>query len=644
MLGGGPKLEMKKLVLSLKRREDRRELFEHNNPDLEVIYVYGIDGQEITYEQLLQSGWNVDTSYIEPFIDRKLQKGNIGCSLSHWQAWNIVAQSDEPFIIMEDDCVTTDRYNEEEIRETLNECDFLYLQRNENEPTKITAVNDVFQKPYYPYNLTAYALWPETAKKLIETFGRTIIPTDEHVPLQIQKGNINAYAYNLDVCYQVARETSFSDIEKDDGSGTFRDWTGVHVCTVGTERQRLKTLNDSAIHFNIKLKNLGNNVEWLTSFTDEVTKKYDKVVLVGRGGGKKVELVRNYVQQCRDTDLIVFTDGYDSFFADDLDTILNRFLEFKTDVLFSGETHCWPNKRWVNKFPETEDPYRFLNSGGFIARVGVLKEILSHFDPEVHDDDQEFYQLQLLKNEWNMVVDTSGYLFQTNEPEMEVAENGQLYNPITNSCPLIYHGNGAYQEKEKLESLNKIIVPEAPGLYLPNYGDFNIIDKDMLLVKFMNQSQCERLIEMADDVGDWKELPDDKFPAQEIRMKQLGLWDELASHWENHLYPVIEKYWHPIEMYGLRDAFVMRYSTDTQTSLNLHHDASLVTGSVKLNEDYEGADLIFPRHNISNKEIPPGWCILFPGQVTHGHECTELTSGVKYSLTMWSQRYSGDIL
>ena len=243
-----------------------------------------------------------------------------------------------------------------------------------------------------------------------------------------------------------------------------------------------------------------------------------------------------------------------------------------------------------------------------------------------------------------MVVDTSGYLFQTNEPEMEVAENGQLYNPITNSCPLIYHGNGAYQEKEKLESLNKIIVPEAPGLYLPNYGDFNIIDKDMLLVKFMNQSQCERLIEMADDVGDWKELPDDKFPAQEIRMKQLGLWDELAAHWENHLYPVIEKYWHPIEMYGLRDAFVMRYSTDTQTSLNLHHDASLVTGSVKLNEDYEGADLIFPRHNISNKEIPPGWCILFPGMVTHGHECTELTSGVKYSLTMWSQRYPGDIL
>ena len=39
---------------------------------------------------------------------------------------------------------------------------------------------------------------------------------------------------------------------------------------------------------------------------------------------------------------------------------------------------------------------------------------------------------------------------------------------------------------------------------------------------------------------------------------------------------------------GLRDAFVMRYSMDTQTSLGFHTDASLVTGSVKLNGDYEG--------------------------------------------------------
>ena len=70
----------------------------------------------------------------------------------------------------------------------------------------------------------------------------------------------------------------------------------------------------------------------------------------------------------------------------------------------------------------------------------------------------------------------------------------------------------------------------------------------------------------------------------------------------------------------------------------------MVTGSVKLNNDYVGADLLFPRQNISNKDVPVGRAIIFPGQVTHGHECTELKSGIKYSLTMWTSRYSGDVL
>ena len=94
----------------------------------------------------------------------------------------------------------------------------------------------------------------------------------------------------------------------------------------------------------------------------------------------------------------------------------------------------------------------------------------------------------------------------------------------------------------------------------------------------------------------------------------------------------------------MRDAFVMKYTMDTQRSLNLHTDASLVTGSVKLNDDYTGGELYFPRQGISNKDIPPGKMILFPGAVTHGHTSTELTKGAKYSLTMWSSRYPGDIL
>ena len=88
----------------------------------------------------------------------------------------------------------------------------------------------------------------------------------------------------------------------------------------------------------------------------------------------------------------------------------------------------------------------------------------------------------------------------------------------------------------------------------------------------------------------------------------------------------------------------MKYALDTQVSLNLHHDASLVTGSVKLNEDYTGAELIYPRQGITNKDIPVGKMLLFPGAVSHGHECLSLKSGIKYSLTIWSCRYPNDTI
>jgi hypothetical protein len=215
-----------------------------------------------------------------------------------------------------------------------------------------------------------------------------------------------------------------------------------------------------------------------------------------------------------------------------------------------------------------------------------------------------------------------------------------LHNAQTATCPRIYHGNGGEAAKKTLDSLYKTF-----DFGLTKYlkiKDVQILDRDMLLVDFMTPAMCEDMINVADEHGEWGSLSYDKFPAMEIRLKKLGLWDEMQAHWKKVMFPVIEKHWYPMEMYDLRDAFVMRYSLDTQTSLRLHTDASLVTGSVKLNDDYLGADLYFPRQNISNRDIPIGKCILFPGQVTHGHTCTELTHGVKYSLTMWTSRYRGD--
>ena len=63
---------------------------------------------------------------------------------------------------------------------------------------------------------------------------------------------------------------------------------------------------------------------------------------------------------------------------------------------------------------------------------------------------------------------------------------------------------------------------------------------------------------------------------------------------------------------------------------------SRFTLNVKLNTDFEGAELHFPRQKWSNKDIPKGWCFVWPSQVTHPHEADPLISGVKYTLASWT--------
>ena len=171
---------------------------------------------------------------------------------------------------------------------------------------------------------------------------------------------------------------------------------------------------------------------------------------------------------------------------------------------------------------------------------------------------------------------------------------------------------------------------------------YEILSDDMLLIDFMSEDMCMNMISLAEE-KQFRIMEGDKVPSQDLRLKEIELWDDLKKHWESVVYDIVWEYWNPCHLYGLRDAFIIKYEMDKQRELRLHNDASLITGSVKLNDDYTGGVLEFPRQKLSNKDIPIGKCILFPGQVTHGHLSTPITSGTKYSLTIWSSRYEGDV-
>ncbi len=163
------------------------------------------------------------------------------------------------------------------------------------------------------------------------------------------------------------------------------------------------------------------------------------------------------------------------------------------------------------------------------------------------------------------------------------------------------------------------------------------IGPEMYAVPMWSPAFCNAVIRAAEAVGAFAHHPDDPVPGHEISLAAISprLFEALQIDLGVRIWPSLQSVWPLIEYRGLRDAFVIRYALGEQTELRLHHDVAQVSGSVKLNDGYEGGILEFPRQGASNADLPVGTMLVWPSLVTHPHRSTALTAGVKYSLTLW---------
>ena len=619
---------MKTFVINLSYRKDRLDKFKQNNADfISYDVIKAVDGYDVSYEDLLKKGFDVDHNWIDPILKTPLAKGEVGCFLSHWKAWKQCIKANEPCLILEDDAIITDQFSYDDLYNLRRKgYNFVYLGWKEME--KSIPIDDKFVKPVYPYWGLAYMITPESAKILTKGhIIRNIIPVDEYLPKKIEELNVVAYKENVIV--PRSREDGGSNINPICRYDYFVDFD-THVCTVATDEEKAHKLFSSARKQKVEITNLGKGVKW------------EGGTMEGQGGGHKINLVKEYIKDKKDSDVLLFLDGYDTFLSDSTDEIISRYIEFSHSIVFSSERFCWPDEligsdlKALNTDQNT--PYQYLNSGMYVGRIGELKKLFSA-PIENYEDDQLYVQKQLLKGECDIVCDVEGYMFNTHEPQIS-KKNGQLFNPITRCYTCAYHGNGGEDAKVILNNIYQRFYGD-PIITYSSSSVYEKISDDMLLIDFMSADMCKKMISLSEK-HTFKSLSYDKVKGQELRLREFGLWDELEDHWNTNIYPIVHEFWNPCHMWGMRDAFLIKYEMDKQRDLPLHNDASLVTGSVKLNDDYEGGVLEFPRQKLSNKDIPIGKCILFPGQVTHGHLSTPITKGTKYSLTIWSQRYSGD--
>ena len=580
------------------------------------ISLYGdaFDARKLSFEEASKlSGCKRAENWLDPIHKRKMLIGEFGCAVSHLKVWEKIERSNTNGIVLEEDAVFSS-IDVSEVDKLLDENDSVWLGYRLNSLG-------------YWYNCHAYAITPRTAKTLIDGFSDAIIPVDEWVPLKLK--NKENFFYTPEIVKQIPRSYRPSTIEGEEKVTDF------HIVTVATEPEKMWALEQSSKIQNVDIINLGEDHPW-------------RDPMDSLGGMPKIQLINEYLATVKEEVVVLFMDGYDTFLADSPQAILERFTQMEADIVFGAESECWPLPENASLWPDTGTPYRYLNSGLYIGKAKALHDFISQSqDGSSNNDDQLYCQNRYLNNKtpWKVKLDTEAYIFQNHEPDIRVVE-GQLWNDKTSCCGCIYHGNGGDDAKSFFIDMAKkfALVPKAE-VVSPYYLtlEYEEVAPDILCTDFLSKKQCEYLIEKSVSHGNWSNMVNDKFPAQEIRLKQLGLWHEYDRLWHEKLGKICEKHWHPEVYLGLRDAFTIQYSLETQTELGLHTDASLFTGSVKLNDDYAGAELIFPRQEFSNKDIAIGKCIMFPSMVTHGHYVDELRGGRKYSLTMWTSRYKGDV-
>ena len=166
------------------------------------------------------------------------------------------------------------------------------------------------------------------------------------------------------------------------------------------------------------------------------------------------------------------------------------------------------------------------------------------------------------------------------------------------------------------------------GLH-PAFGrDVEVIN-DIIITPYWTEDFCKQLQEVSEFYHN--RFEQDDYTADLHWWKFNGfMFVDYAYHYKRAVIPLLNRVYDGIHFSGITSPYIVRHKYGQSTKL--HHDISKVTLSVKLNNDYTGGEIVFPRQNFSNKDIPVGYAAFWPGDVTHPHRVTPVESGTKFTV------------
>jgi hypothetical protein len=202
---------------------------------------------------------------------------------------------------------------------------------------------------------------------------------------------------------------------------------------------------ESALQYNYTLTILGWGQPW-------------------KGLAQKLEAAYHYALQLPDNDLLLFTDAFDVLFTSRPEHVIEIFFARNYSILFAGECGCWPHitddkEACFDKYPLSPTPYRYLNSGTWVALAKYARRLLKTIieragDNFMNANDQKLVADMFISQEYPIALDYYSEIFQsmhsTDPPDLPYChpsqhihlKNKSYRNRLTNSFPSIFHFNG----------------------------------------------------------------------------------------------------------------------------------------------------------------------------------------------------------
>ncbi|XP_042354217.1 procollagen galactosyltransferase 2 [Plectropomus leopardus] len=187
-------------LINLKRRSDRRDRMLRSLAVLGInaTLIEAVDGKALNSSQLQAMGIDMLPGYKDPYSDRVLTRGEIGCFLSHYNIWKQVVQQElQQVLVLEDDVRFEPRFCSklmtivENVQRVGLEWDLVYVGRKRlqvKEPEQwVKGVSNLVH-PGYSYWTLGYILSLNGAQKLLQANPlNKMLPVDEFLPIMFNK-------------------------------------------------------------------------------------------------------------------------------------------------------------------------------------------------------------------------------------------------------------------------------------------------------------------------------------------------------------------------------------------------------------------------------------------------------------------------